>query len=226
MARRKRSSSAKSRMAYVRSFRKGAKKAAPKRKRARRRTQSNPYPMAGLVVNPRRRRRKASPARRARRRSFQRNPKLLGISLPPLNKVLFAGVGFVAPPMLEGLLSQFIPAELQSSVVGKYAIRIASVLGLTYLVRRFVGKSEGDMALIGGGVYVASTAAMEFAPSIFGAHPPVLPTVNPSGVSGYISGGALAGYVPGTGRVNTGLGLPPVRSGIQGQAARFNRFNR
>lgn len=227
MARRK---SSKAHMAYVRSFRKGAKRS-PRRK-ARRARKSNPWPMAGMVVaNPRRKRRTRAVSRRrsSRRHSYSRNPRILGIELPPLNKVLFAGVGFMAPPMVEGLLSQFIPAEIQTSTLGKYAVRIAAVLALTFGVKRFVGKSEGDMVLIGGGVYVASTAAMEFLPNVFGgSHPAVAPT----GVSSYVAGTRqLSSYVPATGRIQNGLGLPSAAAfnrdasgAFGGTASRFKRF--
>lgn len=227
MARRKTS---KARMAYVRSFRKGAKRA-PRRK-ARRARKSNPWPVAGMVVaNPRRKRRtrRSVAVSRRRRSSYSRNPRILGIELPPLNKVLFAGIGFVAPPMVEGMIAGFLPAEIQTSTIGKYAVRIASVLALAFGVRRFVGKSEGDMVLIGGGVYVASTAAVEFLPNVFGAGGSI-PV--PSGVSSYVPAArSLAAYVPATGRIQNGLGLPSAAfsnresaGATGGMAARFKRF--
>ena len=131
------------------------------------RARRNPYPMAGLVVNPRRRRRtRAVSRRRTRRSSYRRNPALLGFSIPPLSKVLFAGVGFFAPPVLEGMISNFLPASISGTTLGKYATRILSVVGLTYAVRKFVGVEESNMVAIGGSVYVVSTALREFAPGI------------------------------------------------------------
>lgn len=76
----------------------------------------------------------------------------MGFSLPPMNKVLFAGVGFIAPPMVEGFLSRFVPAEIQSNTIGKYAVKLASVLGISWAIRKFVGVEQGNMAGIGGGV--------------------------------------------------------------------------
>jgi hypothetical protein len=158
---------------------------------------------------------------------------LLGIELPPINKVLFAGVGFVAPPMVEGLIADFLPAEfsatLQGSTIGKYALRIAAVLAVSFGVKKFIGKSEGDMALIGGGVYVASTAAMEFLPGVFGSHAPALPAAT---VKGYVAvpRTQLNGYVASNQRVNDGLGMPSMAfanlesSGASGgTAVRFKR---
>lgn len=226
--------SSKAHMAYVRSFRKGAtkrRKAAPKRRR--RVARRNPWPSAGLVVaNPRKRRRSrrrsVSVSHRRRRSSYSRNPRILGIELPPLKKVLFAGIGFVAPPMVEGVISGFIPAEITSSTIGKYAVKLAAVLGIAFGIRRFIGRDEGNMALIGGGVYIASSAALEFLPDIFGAHPPALP----SGVSAYVPANRqLSAYVPANQRINNSLGLPSAAfsnlesSGASGgTASRFKRF--
>ena len=229
MARRRRSS--KAHMAYVRSFRKGARKAAPRRRKARRARKSNPWPVAGMVVNPRRRRhsrRRTHAVARRRRHSYSRNPKLLGIELPPLNKVLFAGVGFVAPPMIEGFLAGFIPAEITSSTIGKYAVRVASVLALAFGVRRFIGREEGNMVAIGGGVYVLSTAAMEFLPNIFSGGTPA-PALKMYQLP---ASGQLSAYVPANQRINSGLGGIRTASAfsddafsgaIQGTAVRFKR---
>lgn len=230
--------SSKAHMAYVRSFRKNAKrrKAAPARRR-RKSYKRNPYPMAGLVVNPRRKhsrkRRSVSAVHRRRRsHSYSRNPKIFGISLPPMEKVLFAGIGFVAPPMVEGLVAGFIPASIQSSTIGKYAVRIGVVAAIGYAIGRFLGREKGNMALIGGGIYIATTAAMEFVPSIFGAHVPTIPQVQTSALSGYVPArGQLRSYVPANQRINNSLGMPSAAfdnnessGAFGGTAARFNRF--
>jgi hypothetical protein len=89
---------------------------------------------------------------------------LFGLSIPPINKVVFAGVGFIAPPIVEGFLSGFLPESIRTSTVGKIGLRIASVIGLTMLVRRFVGREEGNMVAIGGGVFVAASLVEQFAP--------------------------------------------------------------
>jgi hypothetical protein len=153
---------------------------------------------------------------------------LLGIELPPLNKVLFAGVGFVAPPMIEGFLAGFIPAEITSSTIGKYAVRVASVLALAFGVRRFIGREEGNMVAIGGGVYVLSTAAMEFLPNIFSGGTPA-PALKMYQLP---ASGQLSAYVPANQRINSGLGGIRTASAfsddafsgaIQGTAVRFKR---
>jgi len=236
-ARRKRSS--KAHMAYVRSFRKGAKRrAAPARKRRVRRTKArrNPYPLAGAVLaNPRRRsRRSVSVARRrhSRRSGYSRNPRIMGIELPPISKVLFAGIGFVAPPMIEGMVSGFVPASIQATTIGKYAVRVGVVAALAYGIRRFIGRDQGNMALIGGGVYIATTAAMEFMPGIFGSHVPTIPAITPPSLSGYVQPNRqLRAYVPANQRINSSLGMPSAARGnveqsgaMGGTADRFKRF--
>lgn len=143
-----------------------------------------------------------------------------------MNKVLFAGVGFMATPMIEGALSNFIPAEIQASTVGKYAVRIGVVLALAFGIRRFVGREEGNMAAIGGGVYVLSSAAVEFLPDVFGS------SAGASGVSAYVPANqSLAAYVPANRPINNALGMPSA-FGTRGQttgayggstAARFLR---
>lgn len=233
MARRKRSS--KAHMAYVRSFRKGAKrrKAAPaRRKRTSRKSyKRNPYPMAGMVVNPRRKRRaRRASSHVARRRrssaSYSRNPRIFGIELPPFEKVAFAAGGFIATPMVEGFVSGYVPASIMSNTFGKYAVRIGVVSGLAYLAGRFLGREKGNQVLIGGGVYVAATAAQEFFPSLLGTHAPSLPVVAPSNVRAYVPANAgVRAYVPAS------LGMPSAAmlnlessGAVGGTAVRFKRF--
>lgn len=181
----------------------GSKMAYRKRKRAtvgsvrRKRTtkrRRNSWMTGGRVVpvaNPRRRRRSTRRSvRRARRRStVLRNPRLFGVSLPPLSNVIYGGIGFAAPPMVEGFLSRFLPAELSASTLGKYAIRIGSVLGLGWAARQFIGVRESNSVMIGGTIYVAVSAVQEFAPGMLpgmgayvplGAYVPALGSAEPT----------------------------------------------
>jgi hypothetical protein len=227
--------SSKAHMAYVRSFRKNAgttkrRKATKRRKNYKR----NPFPVAGAVIaNPRRKRRNSPKRSHARRNrsTYSRNPRIFGIELPPIQKVVFAGVGFIAPPMIEGFVSPFIPAGIQSNTFGKYAVRIGIVAALGYAIGRFLGREKGNMALIGGGVYIVTTAAMEFVPSIFGANVPAIPSTTLPGTQHSYVGTNIRAYVPANQRVNTGLGLPSAAfynnesSGAIGNTAvRFKRF--
>ncbi len=230
MARRKRSS--KAHMAYVRSFRKSAKrrKAAPaRRKRTSRKTyRKNPWPVAGVVANPRRKRRSRRATSVARRRrsshSYSRNPRIFGIELPPFEKVAFAAGGFIATPMVESFVSGYVPASITSNVFGKYALRVGVVSGLAYLAGRFLGREKGNQVLIGGGVYVVATAAQEFFPQLLGTHAPALPA--PSTVRAYVAANpGVRAYVPASMGMPSAAMLNFESSGaVGGTAARFKRF--
>jgi hypothetical protein len=140
--------------------------------RRRRRSRRNPWPMAGTVaaVNRKRsRRRGRKHSSRRRRGGYRRNPALLGISLPPLQSVIYAGVGFVGVPVVEGFLSRMLPVSLTGSTIGKYATRIGALLGLSFLTKMILGSSESKMVAIGGGAYVLTTAVSEFAPGLIPA---------------------------------------------------------
>jgi len=210
MARRR--SRGKAHMAWVRSFRKRGRKAAPRRRRRLR----NPYPVAGLAINPRRRRRRGRS--NPRRRSYRRNPSVMGIGLgglPPLQAVAFTGVGFVGTPMAEGFLNTFLPVSLTGNTIGKYAVRIGSVLGLSMLAKAVLGRSASRYVALGGGLYVAVTAVKEFAPGLI------------PGMSAYVVPNSMGAYVSSSGRNFTQLGAAPApRYGAPGNVvqARFRRF--
>src|SRR6185295_19441526 len=80
---------------YWAKHRRGGRKNSPRRRRRR----SNPYPMAGTVamVNRKRSRRRGR-SNPKRRHHYRRNPAILGITLPPIQAVIYAGVGFVGVP--------------------------------------------------------------------------------------------------------------------------------
>lgn len=144
--------------------------------RRRRRARRNPWPVGGMVTaaNPKRRRTRVhrTGKKRSRRRGYRRNPaslSVMGFHVPPMKQILFAGVGFVAPPMVEGFIAGFLPVSMQPSPdnkVATYAIRIASVVALTLGVKQLVGSEEARMTAIGGSVYIASQAIRDFAPEI------------------------------------------------------------
>ncbi len=212
--------SGKARMAWVRSFRKKGRKNSPRRrtyhaKRRRSRARRNPYPMAGLALNPRRRRRSH------KRRSMRRNPSrarryaerglsIMGVSLPPLQAVLYAGIGFVGTPLLESYINPYLPLSITSNTLGKYAVRIGSVLGLTWLAKAVFGPQQARMVGIGGGAYVLVTAVKEFAPGVI------------PGLSAYVPAGprGLSSYVPSTRQLSAG-GVPV----FGGAGSRSNRFS-
>lgn len=204
--------SSRAHMAYVRSFRRKGRKHSPKRHRRARR---NPYPVAGIALNPRRRRRaRRSMRSNPRRRHYRRNPSLMGFGLPPLQSVLYAGVGFVGVPMLEGTLSSFLPLSITANTIGKYAVRIASVLGLTWLGKMVVGRSAATMIGIGGGAYVLVTAVKEFAPGVI------------PGLSAYAQPTMLGAYVPSRGRNFSTMGAMPSIPRVTARSGANSRFNR
>lgn len=132
----------------------------------RRRTRRNPWPMAGAVVNPRRKRRGRKGTHRKHRKHYRRNPAILGLTLPPLESVLYAGAGFILTPMVEGFANKILPVSITSTAIGKYAVRLGSVLALSYAARMVIGRSQANMVTIGGGAYVLTTAIGEFAPDL------------------------------------------------------------
>lgn len=103
-----------------------------------------------------------------RRRSTRRrrNPAIMGLQLPPLMPVVYAGAGFITPPAIEGFLAGFLPTEFSSSTIGKYVVRIGSVIGGTWLVNRFLGRNAGTYYGIGGGAYILTSAIREFMPGV------------------------------------------------------------
>lgn len=223
-------------MAWVRSFKKNPRRRG--RKHSARRRRRNPYPVAGAVINPRRRRpyRSRWTGRYAKknphhRRRHRRNPaflRSLGLgTIPPIQSIFWAGLGVAGTPMAENYLTtNFIPVSITSTTIGKYAVRIGTVLGLSFLVRSLIGRAQANMVAIGGGAYVLLSAVKEFAP------PNLLPAS--FGMSAYKLPGGMGSYNVSAGRNYTALGAPAwgaqntarFAAGGAGNvvAARFRRF--
>lgn len=163
--------------------------------------------------------------------------RIMGISLPSIETMAYAGAGFLAPPFLEGFVLPYLPAGITSNPVGKYAFKLGSVLGVTFLANRFLGRKAARSVAIGGGVYILASAAMDFAPSL------LAPGTPSAGMNAYISAGAptrtlrasnIRAYVPSAARTFTGMGAPggasmAVSSGsgggaVGGVASRFRRI--
>lgn len=178
--------SSKAHMAYVRSFRKGGSK---RRKRSARR---NPFPVAGLVVNPRRHRRarRNLPMIVNRRRRYRRNPQIGGFNIPSITPILYAAAGYAGAVALEHFLTAtkvnadgtttapLIPVSVTGSTVGKYAVRVGCVIATAYLAKMSVGADKAKMIGLGGGVYVLTSAVKEFAPSMVPGMAAYRPTLN------------------------------------------------
>lgn len=211
------------------------RKHSPKRRKRR-----NAWPTAGIAINPRRRRRRTYRMhnrkrrsyrvnRRHRRHHYRRNPSLMGISLPPMSTILYAGAGFAVPPMVEGFLSTSIPSlttTITGLPFGKYLLKGGVVFGLTFLTRQFIGRAQSNAVLLGGSLYILVTLIKDYAPSYFpglaGAGiPEGLSTYVPPSMAAYPSKLAAlpsAAFFPGPGFMKSG-----TESGY-GTAARFKRF--
>lgn len=192
------------------------------------RPRRNAIPIGGVAVptimnKPKRYKRRAKHNPPARRRHYRRNPAILGVELPQMATVLYAGAGFIVPPMLEGILMRYVPTDFATSTVGKYTVRIASVLGLTFLAKQLLGSQEAKYVAIGGGAYVLTTAIGEFAPTLL--HPQL---------SAYTS--ATRGLGAFTASTRKQLGAPPFgamrtpgviaapQGGMNVIPSRFRRF--
>lgn len=184
------------------------RKARKKTRKARR----NPFPVAGLAVNPRRRKRARtytmSKTRRgvyaynpkkhkSHRRKARRNPAILGVTLPPISMIAWGAGGFIAPPMVEGFVNKFLPAEVTSNPLGRYAVKIGAVLGLTYLTKHIMGNKEAFPVALGGALYVVVSAVNEFVPQLTQAPAPA------PAVKAYRSG-MIKAYR--SGMIGTGVG--------------------
>lgn len=204
----------------IMAYKRRGKKSSPKR---RRRARRNPIPGGGLMINrPRRRRRTYNMKRNKRgvyaynprrkrygRRRARRNPAVLGVALPPINMIAWGAGGFIGVPMAEGYLARFLPAEITTSVLGRYAVKIGTVLGLTYLVKHVLGAKEAFPVALGGSLYVVTSAINEFVPQLTQAPAPA------PAVSAYRSG-MINAYR--TGMISTGIGA--YQSGmVKGYAA-------
>jgi len=76
-------------------------------------------------------------------------------------------------------------------VAGKYLVKIGSVLGLAWVVRRFVGSNESNMVLLGGAVNVVMTAVNDFSPNLLPANP--LSTYIPTSMNSYVPMSGMSG---------------------------------
>jgi hypothetical protein len=199
-------------MAYKR---KGKKNSPKRRRRARR----NPIPGGGLMINRPRRRKRTYHMKKNRRGTYvhnpkhrrraRRNPAVLGVALPPINMIAWGAGGFIGVPMAEGYLTRFLPAEITTSVLGRYAVKIGTVLGLTYLVKHVLSAKEAFPVALGGSLYVVTTAINEFIPQLTQA-----PSPSPA-VSAYRSGMINAYQKGGINAYRTGM----IATGISGYAA-------
>jgi hypothetical protein len=138
--------------------------------RRRRRAKRN-FQMPGMLVNPRRRRssrrrRRGFLMNRRHRRHARRNPQLLGFQLPPVSDIAFVGAGLVVPPIVSNyIMTNFLPSYT-TSVPVVWAVNVASVVGPSLLVRKFVSQRAGNLMLLGGAATLLLQAIKTFMPGV------------------------------------------------------------
>lgn len=131
---------------------------------------------------------------------------MLGVALPPVNMILWGAGGFVGTPMVENYLVRFMPAEIMSNPLGRYAVKIATVLGLTYLVKHVLSAKEAFPVALGGSLYVVNSAINEFVPQL---------TQAPSAAVSAYRTGMINAYNKGVGAYRQGM----IATGIGSYAA-------
>jgi hypothetical protein len=158
-----------------------------------------------------------------RRNNYRRNPSLMGMQLPGLNTFIFAGVGFASAPLIEGFFSRFMPAQITQNIVGRYVVKIASIAGAAWATKQFIGRTEARSVLIGGGVYLFTSAMRDFAPGIIPGLGAYVPTNQ--GVRAYspVNRSALGAYTNVGSYPGAGIPVLPMR-GNSSSATRFSRF--
>jgi hypothetical protein len=199
-------------------------------KRRRRTARRNPYPLAGVALNPRRRRRSShlrNPHRR-RRHVMRRNPAFLGVALPGIKQIGLAAGGYIGTQVISsylmGATSPVPVSMIPSTPIGRYAFYIGTALGLTFAAKKLSGSSDAAFVAVGSSVFIIKQALMDFMPG-------VLP-----GLSAYTPGNGgmrlaqLGAYTRGTGPNQQTLGAYGRANfpGSQGTRniipTRFNRF--
>jgi hypothetical protein len=161
---------------YWATHKRGRKRAAPRKRRRARKNWANSGAMVG--VNPRRkhhRRRRHLSSNPRRHRRYHRNPAFLGLSFPPIRTVAFGALGFAAPPLISGFLTQMAPSIMQtatsSGMIGKYAVKVGTVALASWLTHRFISAGDGNAVMIGGSINIGLSLVNDFAPGFLPANP-------------------------------------------------------
>ncbi len=163
--------------------------------RRRRRITRHAAPRRNFYANPRRSRRRA---RRNPPALFSGN-KILGLSM---NEMLYAGIGFVAPPAIEGFAKGFLPTSITSTKLGKYAIKAGTVALLSIAGSKFINREAGKYIAIGGATYLLANVVVDFLPSLFSgfaAYPSAGPTFPMTGARRGLGGQPFIGKYSGIG---------------------------
>lgn len=134
----------------------------PRRKRARRnpsrrsraRARRNP-----IAANPRH-------GRRRRRSGYRHNPPaVMGISLPPVEDVLYTSVGFIAPAALSGQILNLLPDSMRGQAT-TWIVKAAAAIVPAALAKRFLGPRAASLMLVGGGCSFTLDLLRTYAPGV------------------------------------------------------------
>ncbi len=128
-----------------------------------------------------------NPRRRRSRRSYRRNPAFIssgGLMGIRFTDIAYAGLGFVAPPAINGFISGMLPAALTGNPLGRYAVKGGIVFGLSWAGSKFISREAGKYIAIGGITYIVANLIIDFVPQLF------------SGFSGYMSPGPAFRTLP------------------------------
>jgi hypothetical protein len=140
----------------------------------------------------------------------------MGVALPPIQMIAWGAGGFIAPPMVEGYINKMFPT-LAGSTLGRYAVKIGSVLGLTYLVKMVLGNKEAFPVALGGSLYVVVSAYNEFATPLLSAG---TGAYRAGQINAYRNGMVATGIPTGFGAYNKGVSgaIPGLAHSMPGLA--------
>jgi hypothetical protein len=139
-----------------------------------------------------------------RRRRSRRNPalfagnRILGFTIQEL---AYAGLGFIAPPAVEGFVKGMLPAQLTDNPIGRYAVKAGTVAGLSFVGQKVLGREAAKYLAIGGVTYIIANLVVDYAPQLFSGF-------------GYMNPGRVYNTLPGLKAqpfigAYTGLGTTP-----------------
>lgn len=123
----------------------------------------------------------------------------------------FAGLGFVAPPAIEGMIRGFLPAALTANPIGKYAVKGGIVAGLSLIGGKFLGREAGKYIAIGGMTYLVANLVVDYVPQLFGGFGAYMnpgQVFRPARVGSRMGGQPLLGMYQGMGTSAANAGVP------------------
>jgi len=104
--------------------------------------------------------------------SGSRGTQLFGIALPPMDAVISTAAGLITPTIVSGWLLNVVPVEWKTNTDGTpnnltlFAVKAASVLLPSMVVRQFVNQRAGNIMLVAGAAWFVMEAVRTFAPGV------------------------------------------------------------